>query len=170
MRLKIVNCPDKDFKPIVERAASFFAKELIPNTRVRNHCFTRIRFNAKILEYGYASVEEYNTRNQPREFLIEIHPGIGARDILSTIAHEMVHIKQYIDGELNEEMSYWKGKRVDSDKMEYWYSPWEVDANGLEVGLITKFAVKECLWEVLDGFKNPATPIVSIPIRWKKRK
>ena len=82
----------------------------------------------------------------------------------------MVHIKQYIDGELNEEMSYWKGKRVDSDKMEYWYSPWEVDANGLEVGLITKFAVKECLWEVLDGFKNPATPIVSIPIRWKKRK
>ena len=170
MRLRIFNCPDKDFKPIVERAASFFAKELIPNTRIRNGCFTKIRFDGKLEEYGYASVENYNTRKQPREFMIEVHPGIGAYNIISTIAHEMVHIKQYIEGELNEEMSYWKGKRVDSDKMEYWTSPWEVDAHGLEVGLVTKFAVKECIWEVLDGFKNPAVPIVSVPIRWKKRK
>ena len=170
MRLRIVNCPDRDFKPIVERAASFFAKELIPNTRVRNHCFTRIRFDGKLQDYGYATVEQYNTRKQPREFLIEIHPGIGAKEIISTIAHEMVHIRQYIEGELNEDMSYWKGKRINSDKMEYWTSPWELDAHGYEPGLVTKFAVKECLWEVLDGFKNPATPIVSIPIRWKKRK
>ena len=170
MRFRIVNCPDRDFKPIVEKAATFFAKELIPNTRIRNRCFTKIRFDGKLQEYGYASVEEYNTKKQPREFLMEIHPGIGARDILSTIAHEMVHIKQYIDGELNEDMTYWKGKRVNSDKMEYWTSPWEIEAHGIEIGLITKFASSECLWDVLEGFSDPSVPIVSTPIKWKRKK
>jgi len=170
MQIKVFNCPDKNFKPIVERASSFFAKELIPNTRIRNRCFTRIRFDGKLEEYGYASIEDYNTRNQPRDFLIEVHPGIGSRAILSTIAHEMVHVKQYIEGELNEEMSYWKGKRVNSDKMEYWTSPWEIEAHGIEIGLITKFASSECLWDVLEGFSDPSVPIVSTPIKWKRKK
>ena len=45
MHFKIVNCPDRDFKPYVEKAASFFAKELISNTRIRNNCHTLIIFN-----------------------------------------------------------------------------------------------------------------------------
>lgn len=167
MHVKVVNCPDKYFKPLVEKAVKFYAKELIPNTRIRNHCFTKVRFDAKITQYGYATIEEYNTRKQPREFLIEIHPGIGARYILETLAHEMVHIKQYINGETNETLSLWRGKKIDPDKIDYWEHPWEVDAYGREMGLLTKFAVQEALWEVLEGFKNPATPIVSEPIRWK---
>lgn len=167
MKLKILNCPDKDFKPFVEDAASFFAKELIPNTKLRNNCFTTIRFDAKLKEYGYASVEEYNTRKQPRQFLIEIHPGIGVKNILSTLAHEMVHIKQYIYGETNDQLSVWCGKEFDSDKINYWDHPWEIDAHGREVGLFTKYVVQNSLWEIFDGFKNPNLPIVSEPIRWK---
>ena len=96
MQLKIVNCPDRDFKPYVERAALFFAKQLIPDGRLRNRCFTKIRFDAKIEEQGYCSVEGYNTRNEPREFLIEIHPGLGVRTILGVLAHEMVHVYEAV--------------------------------------------------------------------------
>jgi hypothetical protein len=170
MDIKVLNCPDKDFKPYVIRAAHFFAKELIPNTRIRNNCLTTIRFDSTIVNYGSCGVEEYNTKNEPREFLIEIHPGIGAKNILATLAHEMVHIKQYIQHETNDELSMWKGKKVDSDSIDYWDHPWEIDAHGREIGLFTKFAVQEFLWEVFDGFKNPNVPIVSVPIKWKKIK
>jgi len=167
MIIRVVNCPDKDFKPYVERAAQFYAKELIPNTRIRNHCTTEIKFCTKINEYGFASIEDYNTRKQPRKFLIEIHPHIGSRRILETLAHEMVHVKQYIDGETNDELTRWRGKRVDPDKIDYWIQPWEIDAYGREPGLLTKFAVAEHLWETFTDFIDPSGPINYNPIAWK---
>ncbi len=127
MRVRVVNCPDKDFKPFVEKAAQFYAKELIPNTRIRNYCLTQIKFDESLQEYGFASVEKYNTRNQPRQFLIEIHPGLGSRRILETLAHEMVHVKQYIQNETNDQLTKWRGKRINSDKVDYWiqwYAKW----------------------------------------------
>jgi hypothetical protein len=166
MKVKIRNCPDKHFKPYVEKALDFYAKQLIPNTRIRNNCLVVVRFDAKLDNYGTCGAEGYNTKNEPREFLIEVHPGIGARNIIETLAHEMVHVKQLIHGETNDQLSMWRGKKIDSDKVDYWDHPWEVDAHGREAGLITKFAVQEKLWEVFDGFKDPSVPIVSVPIKW----
>ena len=167
MKVKILNCPDKYFKPYVERAALFYAKELIHNTRIRNNCTTIIRFDSKSKNFGSCGAEGYNTKNEPREFLIEIHPGIGARDILETLAHEMVHVKQLVYHETNDELSVWKGKRVNSDLLDYWHHPWEIEAHGREDGLLTKFAMQECLWEVFEGFRDPTLPIVSRPIKWR---
>jgi hypothetical protein len=167
MKIKIRNCPDKDFKPYVERAALFYAKELIPNTRIRNNCTTIIRFDSNMVNYGSCGAEGYNSKNEPREFLIEIHPGIGAHGILEALAHEMVHVKQLVLHETNDELSVWRGKRVNSDLIDYWHHPWEIDAHGREDGLLTKFAVEECLWEVFSGFRNPNLPIVSQRIKWK---
>jgi hypothetical protein len=168
MQLRILNCPDKDFKPFVERAAQFYAKELIPNTRIRNNCLTEIHFDSKLGEYGFASVEDYNSRKQPRHFIIEINPLIGSRRMLETLAHEMVHIKQYIFGETNDELTKWRNKKIDPDKIDYWVQPWEIDAYGRETGLLTKFAVSEHLWEIFDDFVDPSAPIKEMPISWKK--
>jgi hypothetical protein len=168
MRVKVVNCPDKDFKPFVERAALFYSKELVPNSRIRNNCYVEIKFDENIKEYGFASVEKYNTRKQPRKFLIEIHPHIGSRRILETLAHEMVHVKQYIQDETNDQLSKWRGKKINSDKVDYWVQPWEIDAYGRETGLLTKFAISENLWEIFNDFKNPTDPIKHTPIAWKK--
>lgn len=167
MKVRILNCPDKDFKPYVERAVRFYSKELIPNSRIRNNCTAIIKFDNTIQNYGSCGAEGYNTKNEPREFLIEIHPGIGAHNIFETLAHEMVHVKQLIFHETNDELSIWKGKRVNSDLLDYWHHPWEIDAHGHEAGLMTKFAIEECLWEIFDGFVNPNLPIVSKPIIWK---
>jgi hypothetical protein len=168
MQLSIVGCPDKKiFKPYVERAVHFFAKELITNKRVRENCFIQIKFDDTINDYGSCTVEDYNTKKQPREFLIEVHPGIGARTIIETIAHEMVHVKQHINNETNDDLSHWLGRKVNSDEIDYWIHPWEIDAHGREIGLVTKFAIVENLWEVFDGFKNPAVAIQGQPLGWK---
>ena len=167
MKIKIVICPDRDFKPYVEEAISFYAEQLIPDGRIRNRCTTKVRFNHKISDYGVASVEACNAKNQPRKFLIEIHPGIGVRAILETLAHEMVHVKQYIMGETNDQLSVWRGRKLDSDAIDYWDHPWEIEAMGLESGLLTKFATAEKLWEVFSDFRNPDGPLRKSKIRWK---
>lgn len=168
MKLSIVGCPDKErFRPFVKRAAQFYAKELMSDKMLEN-IFVRIRFNKDIDAFGYASIDEYNDSGKPREFEIEIHPGIGGYDILKTLAHEMVHIKQYVYGETNEAMTRWKGQRVDSDTIDYWVQPWEVEAHGYEAGLFTKFAIQEKLWEIFEGVTNPDSPISIEPLGWKQ--
>ncbi len=167
MQVRILNCPDKDFKPFVERAAIFYAKELIPSTRIRNNCLTEIHFDKELDEYGFASVEDYNSRKQPRHFIIEINPLIGSRRILETLAHEMVHVKQYIFGETNDALTKWRNKKIDPDKIDYWIQPWEIDAYGRETGLLTKFAISEQLWEVFNDFVDPSAPIKETAIAWK---
>ena len=167
MKLRIYNCPDEDFKPYVERAVRFFAGELITNKNLRNNCSIKIRFDDKMKDYGSCFVEDYNTRNQPRHFTIEVHPGIGARNIIETLAHEMVHVKQHIYNETNDQLSHWLGRKIDSDEIDYWIHPWEIDAHGREIGLITKFAIMENLWKVFEDFKDPLEPIGNKPLGWK---
>ena len=45
MKLRIYNCPDEDFKPYVEKAVHFFAKELITSTKLRNNCSIKVKFD-----------------------------------------------------------------------------------------------------------------------------
>jgi hypothetical protein len=61
-------------------------------------------------------------------------------DPLSVLAHEFIHVKQYTLGQLKDEgmYSYWKGKKYENaepDSKEYYFSPWEVEAFGMQVGL-----------------------------------
>jgi hypothetical protein len=167
MKLSIVGCPDKErFRPYVKAATKFYAEELISKKLLEN-IFIQIKFNKDIDVYGYASIEEFNDAGKPREFMIELNPNTSARDILDTIAHEMVHVKQYVYGETNENLTRWKGVPIDSDKVEYYSHPWEIEAYGMAVGLFTKFAIKECLWEVFEGIRNPAMPIRKESLGWK---
>ena len=143
MQLSIVGCPDKErFRPYVKRAAIFFAEQLISKKMLEN-IYLRIQFDKNLDEHGYASVEEYNDSGKPREFLIEISPLIGAKEILDTLAHEMVHIKQYVYGETNEKLTRWKGEKINSDDVDYYKHPWEIEAYGMSRGLFTNFVVKE---------------------------
>lgn len=56
---------------------------------------------------------------------------------LATLAHEMVHVKQFARGELNESLTRWKNK--DCSDTEYWDQPWEVEARELQYDLVIKF-------------------------------
>jgi len=167
MQLSIVGCPDKKrFRPYVKRAAVFYGQELMTHKMLEN-IYLRIKFNDSISVYGYASIIEYNESCKAREFEIELNPNIGAAEILKCLAHEMTHIKQYAYNETNETLTRWKGRKVDSDNMDYWIQPWEIEAFGTEVGLFSKFAIKEKLWNIFLGIQDPDAPIKAEPLGWK---
>jgi hypothetical protein len=167
MRISILNCPDKEFKPFVRDSLMFYAEQLIPSKRLRDNINLTIKFNEKIDVWAFASIEDYNASNKPRDFLIEIHPWIGARNIFKTLAHEMVHIKQFVNLETNDTLSKWRGVPIDSDAIDYYQHPWELEAYGMEIGLFTNYAVKNTLWEFFADISNPDAPIVKEEIKWK---
>jgi hypothetical protein len=55
---------------------------------------------------------------------------IKIEDLIETIAHEMVHIKQKVLGQLRYEgrSTYWLGKKVICSRIDYYDQPWEQEA------------------------------------------
>ena len=71
-----------------------------------------------------------------RQYELEIDASLGLRDFVTTIVHEMVHVKQGVRGELREIFGkqYWKGRVCNKDYME---QPWEKEAYRLQDKLAT---------------------------------
>ena len=60
---------------------------------------------------------------------------------LRTLAHEMVHVKQYAYGELNEQATYWCGKFFSSN-LNYHEQPWEIEAHDVSDLLMLQYTEK----------------------------
>ena len=74
-----------------------------------------------------------------RTFELEIDHTQPLRQLLETVAHEMVHVKQYARRELNPNKEVWLGKTYNPKSMSYWDLPWEIEAHGREVGLFIRY-------------------------------
>jgi hypothetical protein len=65
--------------------------------------------------------------------------------LMITLAHEMVHVKQYAKGQMsskikrNVETRYWLGKPVKKNQYHYHNSPWELEAFSKERILANEF-------------------------------
>lgn len=85
-------------------------------------------------------LDEGETR-RPKEFEINLDRQHVLKKILISLAHEIVHIKQYAKCELKfhdtkDVVTFQKKKYTDDS---YWDSPWEIEAYGREPGLWQKF-------------------------------
>jgi len=126
-------------------------------TKVRKHAVAAATFFAHVLkidkydatinvvfkkdlteESGFlACAKHVNKRRVNITIDAHIHPDL----LLQTVAHEMVHAKQYIKGELSvSKKGYclWKNKTVDAD-LPYHKEPWEVEAMKKEAILAHRY-------------------------------
>ena len=70
------------------------------------------------------------------EYEVDIKRTLRMREMLCTLAHEMVHVKQYELGQLTQD---------NEAGMDYWDKPSEIEAMGREHGLFVRWAEKERL-------------------------
>ena len=78
--------------------------------------------------YGYC------TELEDSEYEVDIKRTLNMRTMLMTLAHEMVHVKQYELGELTQD---------NEAGIDYWDKPSEIEAMGREAGLFIRWAEKE---------------------------
>lgn len=107
-------------------------------------------FGVKTVNSGCIEVDSAETsRGKYKDYTIEFSSRVKKKNILTTLAHELVHMKQYASGDLNfgETLDYtiWKGKVYDERKVPYWLHPWELEAYGYE----------KCLYELWLGSIKP---------------
>lgn len=130
-------------------AAQFFAEQLMDPRMVRNLVLD-IEVS-KNLDVEGECVDEDGVRN-PRWFTIGLKAQSDIGEMIKTLGHEMVHVKQHAKNELQggvmvptrgglKMTSKWMGQvwKPKGKEDHYFDAPWEIEAYGREVGLYAKW-------------------------------
>tara|TARA_B000000557_G_C20782223_1_gene447029 strand:- start:1044 stop:1475 length:432 start_codon:yes stop_codon:yes gene_type:complete len=120
----------KSQKNHVEKMVAFCAKKLMPKMNLD----ITVNLCKPTGAMGYC-LEADNKRT----FELEVDKSQPLRALLETVAHEMVHVKQYARRELDPNKEVWMGKTYNPKDVNYWDLPWEIEAHGREVGLFVRY-------------------------------
>jgi hypothetical protein len=125
------------------RDAVLIYGEFLLGKRLSNNVRVIVDFDPDLDKTNdYALCEAVSGDYPPRDFEISISPTLRKKRILLTLAHEMTHVKQYARGELRDIKAAkvkWNNEIFNTDNMNYWFLPWEVEAMGMESGLYFHF-------------------------------
>ena len=120
----------------VESVVNYCIKKLMPRMQTLDIDIKLTNLKGKA--YGYClSLDK-------RTFELEIEKKLNLKTLLTTVAHEMVHVKQYARAELTE--GTWQGKLI-NPKQSYWDRGYEIEAHGREYGLFVRWAEANKLGE-----------------------
>ena len=168
IKLHARNIDDK-LRVAIYAMTEFAMARLVPSKRLRNNVSINVHLKHHE-EGGEAMLSEDADRYRPRDFKVIIDHHQAEIDdygrtrtdtewghtILRTLAHELVHVKQYLVGDLTwrDKGMLWKGVMFApeylTDQLE---TPYEVEAYGKEKGLLVSFFIKWKEIEEVMGIK-----------------
>jgi len=139
-KIRIYGAMPIEMRRHFREAIEYFARELMSKQLAKN-LNIQLRYKRELDSGALGQCDVLTDNTKPRHFRITICPKsdtrIGRQDIFKTLAHEMVHVKQFAQRELKfrvrslEKMT-WKGKQVNESKVAYEKLPWEKEAFGKE--------------------------------------
>ena len=128
----------------VREAVSFYSEVLL-GKRMANNVDVLVKLTKDLKKkdqaYGYCHIVD-DSLARPREFMIELDASMRYKfdQILTWLAHEMVHLKQFVRGELCDYETgrvQWKSRSF--GRVHYDDQPWEKEAYRLEGELYEMF-------------------------------
>ena len=134
---------------ILTEASYYFCAHLLSKRMATNSNLEvdiKLTKNLKQKEgaYGFCHITD-DDLNRPREFMIELDASMdnSIEQLVTWLAHEFVHLKQFVRGELYDyavgQKVQWKTKRYKLNKTSHLDSPWEKEAYRLENKLADEF-------------------------------
>lgn len=120
MNIVSVTGGNKFQREVAEKTVAFMIERLLPRFRTLEIEVVLKKMTDDAV--GYCMMQDTN-----REFEIECSKDLSLKDLVTTICHEMVHVKQYARKEMSDNGFTWKRKKI-SDKTSYWDLPWEKEA------------------------------------------
>ena len=125
--------------------AALFYGEVLLGKRMAKNIYLDIKLTKDLKKkegaYGYCHIVD-DSLAKPREFMIELDASMRYKfdQILTWLAHEMVHLKQFVRGELCDYETgrvQWKSRTF--GRVHYDDQPWEKEAYRLEDELYEMF-------------------------------
>jgi hypothetical protein len=91
--------------------------------------------------------ETYTIMDGPKQFRIHISKDIPGFELMGFIGHEVVHVAQYMRGDLadSDEGTIWKGELYPDPEYlsdEYFLAPWEMEARALQAWITHKWETR----------------------------
>lgn len=130
----IVNARNSPTKMLIEQSLELYKREL----KLVNSQYTLMVFTDRGMSRR-DGMRGCVYKLGPRVIGMILDSALDMERLLITIAHEMVHVKQYARGQVkdskNRKARYWLGKKV---KAEYFDQPWEIEAYSKERVLANK--------------------------------
>ena len=137
----------------VRSIAQFCATKLMTR-RLADTLTVKIKLKKQMMgiEGSYGDVIDDDFLPRPKKFTMRVDSDMLMRPLLTTVAHEMVHVKQYARNEMREVMksgtvmNRFNGSYYPLSQ-DYWEQPWEIEAMGWERGLFEMWAEKQGLYK-----------------------
>ena len=136
---------NKAVRKLVEHATWYYAEKLMGLRLMDGLEITiNLKKNLLVKEGNEGSVIWEDDGFRPKEFTVELDSTVKIRNLLITLAHEMVHVKQWAKNEMYEYLNTlgmvrFKGEKIHLKETEYWDYPWEIEAYGKQLGLFVRF-------------------------------
>ena len=135
---------NQELKDLVKQGAEFYGEVLLGKRMAKNiYLDIKLTNDLKKKEkaQGYCHIID-DSLSRPREFMIELDASMkySFDQILTWLAHEMVHLKQFVRGELFDYENgrvQWKSRTF--GRVHYTDQPWEKEAYRLEEELYEMF-------------------------------
>lgn len=130
-------------KKQIRHAAKFYCRELLKESTYKKVRLFIVMEDFLLMNSGnYAAIGPMDDTTRPKEYELEIDPELNEETFLMSLAHEMVHLKQYIKDELRtyarSTETRWNGEKFPAT-LDYWEEPWEHEAHTLEKELYFKY-------------------------------
>jgi hypothetical protein len=162
IKLHARNIDDK-LRVALYAMTEFAMAKLVPSKRLRDNVSINIHLKHHD-EGGEAMLSENANKYRPRDFKVIIDHHQAEIDnydrtrtetewghtILTTLAHELVHVKQYLVGDLTwrDKGMLWKGEIFAPEYLtDHLEAPYEIEAYGREKGLLVSFLMR---WKEIE--------------------
>ena len=132
---------DRRLKKLLSAASAYYLQELLPRVRkirIKVQCIPSLVQRENVYgDCGFCGDEEPNF-----DYIIRLDNCDSYHLMLTTLAHEFVHLKQYVRKELsfyvnNHSAARWK--KIYCSDYDYELAPWEKEADSRELELYLKF-------------------------------
>lgn len=124
------------------RFATKWMSSLIMSSQLLKGLQLTITFKSEKGLAGSTEITDYENR-LPKEFIIRLDPTEHRTQTLRTLAHELVHVKQFARGEMVElirtNYTKWNKQYIKESKFDYFDLPWEIEAFGREYGMYRRY-------------------------------
>lgn len=131
MNVLVTGCKDLALRDELLVASHFFGKLLLSH-QMLPYIDIEIVMKTATKDLGCCSVTYYNDWYKPRQFEIVLKRHKSLKNTISTLAHEMIHMKQFAKGELNIDLTRWHKTIVNTEQLPYSELPWEKEASSCE--------------------------------------
>lgn len=131
MNVSVHGYKRKIYEDEIKNASFFYAIKLL-STQMINNIDVEIYIINGLQDLGTCTITHFNRWGKPRFFEIQLKHSKIVENMICTLAHEFVHLKQFAYEQLNDENTIWHGCSIDSEVIPYHDLPWEVEATCLE--------------------------------------